>query len=143
MTIYPCVECGQEPREVLGEVIYPRRDDLAAQTYWLCSCGAYVGSHKGGNKPGWPLGSPCGPRTRAARSLAHKWFDPIWRDRWMDRHEAYAWLAGKLGIVVELCHVALMDEKTATAAYEFAREFLERRQANMAVRRARLKGGIG
>jgi zinc-finger-containing domain len=76
ITIYPCIECGETPSRVTGRDIYPHLPDLHSLTFWLCVCGAYVGSHK---RDGSPLGSPAGRRTKDARIRAHKWFDPIWQ----------------------------------------------------------------
>lgn len=108
MTAPRCIECGSVSEMVGGEVIYPHRPDLFAKNFYLCGCGAYCGAHHGTTKA---LGFPCGPRTRRARSAAHKAFDPLWRGKRAQfrRNEAYAWLADKMGLEREECHIGMMD----------------------------------
>lgn len=113
-----CHECGAWASRVTGEVIYPHRPDLHRKNFWRCNCGAYVGCHPG---TGTPLGSPCGPVTRAARSRAHAAFDPLWKAKivrdGVAKHEArgaaYRWLATSLNIEPERCHIGMMDAVTA------------------------------
>lgn len=114
-----CSECGRPAGLVEGSLIYPHRPDLARRSYWrCCACGAYVGCHKGTQQP---LGTPCGPVTRAARSAAHEVFDPLWRAKMrrdgVPKHEArdagYRWLAAQLGLDLNDCHIGLMDAATA------------------------------
>lgn len=59
-----------------------------------------------------PLGRLAGARLRKAKSQAHAAFDPLWRDGEMDRNQAYAWLAGELGIEPEDCHIGEFDVDT-------------------------------
>lgn len=114
-----CGECSKPAGLVTGSVIYPRRPDLAGKTYWLCcACGAYVGCHPGTQQP---LGTPCGPATRAARSAAHAAFDPLWKAKasgdGVPKNEArgagYRWLAAQLGIDGADCHIGHMDAASA------------------------------
>lgn len=106
----PCIECGKEAKLVDGRRIYPHRPDLYAKWFWLCSCGAYCGCH-GETKD--PLGYPCGPVTRRARSAAHAAFDPIWRRKMLKRSDAYARLAEELAIPAEECHIGMMSADRA------------------------------
>lgn len=110
-----CIECGSTAALVTGERIYPHRRDLYDRHFYLCQCGAYCGTHKGTTDP---LGYPCGPETRKARSAAHAAFDPLWRGNGapMRRAGAYGWLARRLGIEREACHIGMMDEVTALQA---------------------------
>lgn len=113
-----CIECGALAEQVTGEAIYPHRPDLVWRTYYLCQCGAYVGTHRGTDIP---LGTPAGPETRAARNAAHAIFDPLWeakirRDgcsKKEARGAAYKWLAEQLGINRDACHIAMFDAATA------------------------------
>lgn len=114
-TSLTCVECGCIPSPVTGDVIYPHRSDLSELTFWLCECGAYVGSHK---QLGNPLGRPAGAETRSSRNAAHTAFDPIWRDGITSRTNAYRWLARQLGIDVADCHIANFDAETCKRVIE-------------------------
>lgn len=98
-------------RLVKGVKLYPERRDLHTHNFWECEyeCGAYVGCHldgKGGRKP---LGRLADARLRSAKSRAHRAFDPLWQKELMTRTQAYAWLANKMGIPAEECHIGMFD----------------------------------
>jgi hypothetical protein len=114
-----CIECGKEAELVYGDVIYPHRADLFSKRFWLCECGAYCGCHGVTSRP---LGNPCGRETRIARMAAHDLFDPIWRSREMDRRGAYTWLAERMGLQPEQCHIGMMTEKQAREVVLHCRE---------------------
>lgn len=105
-----CIECGNRARLVGGDAIYPHRRDLYAKQFWLCDCGAYCGCHPNSDRP---LGSPCGPVTRKARSAAHAAFDPIWKRGEMRRSAAYRWLSEAANIPTERCHMGMMTADEA------------------------------
>lgn len=105
-----CIECGKTAQLVGGARIYPHRPDLFTKSYYLCECGAYCGCHP---KSVVPLGYPCGPSTRKARSAAHAAFDPIWKSKLLSRSAAYAWLANVTGISPEKCHIGMMTQTQA------------------------------
>lgn len=124
-----CGECGKPAGLVSGELIYPHRPDLHAKPFWrCCACQAYVGCHPGTFRP---LGTPCGPSTRAARSKAHAAFDPLWRRKMqrdgcqqhVARGAAYKWLAGQLGIDPLKCHIGMFDASTALRVAEICASF--------------------
>lgn len=105
-----CIECGNVAVLVKGDAIYPHRPDLHHKHFYRCRCGAYCGCHPGTAQP---LGYPCGPETRRARSAAHACFDPIWRNKEMSRPSAYAWLAKETGIDPDACHIGMMNKEQA------------------------------
>jgi len=128
-----CGECGAPTGLVDGATIHPRRADLAHLRFYACGCGAYVGVHAGTLQP---LGTPAGPATRAARTAVHRVFDPLWRDRadasrTVARRDAYRWLADRLGIRFEDCHIGMMDRPMV----ERARAACMRGQAARSMRR--------
>lgn len=115
----PCVECGADNAVLAsGETIHPHRPDLRHRSFWRCECGAFVGCHPGTTKA---LGAPAGPETRQARRAAHDAFDRIWlcnpfstsQARKQARSDAYAWLAGQMGLPVERCHISYMTADKA------------------------------
>lgn len=85
---------------------------------WICTnfpkCDSYVGCHPGTSIP---LGSVANAELRSARALAHRYFDVLWKrkvarekvSKGHARRKGYAWLAEKLGIPVELCHIAMFN----------------------------------
>lgn len=84
--------------------------------YWCKDCGASVGMHPGTDIP---LGTLATPAIKAARVRAKDMFNPLWQSGEMTRSEAYAWLAGRLGIPVEQCHFGWFDCRMCERA-EFA-----------------------
>lgn len=113
-----CSECpSRDAVLVTGQDIYPHRPDLFHKSFYRCPCGAYVGCHPGTRSA---LGSCAGPATRAARSRAHAFFDPIWRRKIMKRSQAYAALAEQMGIPVQRCHISWMGLDEANRAVEAA-----------------------
>lgn len=106
-----CSYCSSPAKLVGGDVIYPHRPDLYKKKFWQCApCEAYVGCHEAGRGYGdgtRPLGRLANAELRQAKMAVHEMFDDIWKEGHMRRPEAYAWLADKMGIAVENCHVGM------------------------------------
>lgn len=114
-----CPYCGGVPLLVDSAVVYGR----SYGPIWRCPrCGAYVGCHKGTDKP---LGRLADARLRAAKKSAHASFDTIWISRRMRRGEAYSWLSKKLGIPIEDTHIGMMDIETCELVIAYATAFLQ------------------
>lgn len=131
-----CCVCksGARVRLTDGAEIYPHRPDLAEKSIWKCDgCTGYVGCHPGTNKP---LGTPADEATRNARMQLHnKRVDPLWH--WADRcglytpenisarrrirrsarYRVYAFLADRLGLTVDNCHIGMFDLDTCRRAW--------------------------
>jgi len=73
---------------------------------YLCRpCDAYVGVHKGTDRP---LGTLADYETRWWRKKAHGVFDPIWmRSSNPHRSWVYHWLAVQMGIPDKECHIGM------------------------------------
>ncbi|MGC6389701.1 zinc-finger-containing protein [Ewingella sp. S1.OA.A_B6] len=103
-----CDYCGQPSTLVTGRAIYPHRPDLFSLQFWQCiPCRAYVGCHKDSNAV--PLGRLANSSLRAAKNQAHAAFDPIWKNGWMKRKDAYRWLANQLEITSKDCHIGMFN----------------------------------
>ena len=109
-----------------GNEIYPLSERLWHKTFYVCwICDAYVGCHPGSDKP---LGSLANAELRAARVKTHTLhFDPLWKNQRLfgygdARRKAYEWLAGKLGIRVEDCHIGQFDLETCNKVMAFCME---------------------
>lgn len=104
-----CTMCGAPAAYVNNSVLYGR--SFGEWPYlWHCQnaeCGASVGVHPGTDKP---LGTFADKATRQARIAAHAAFDPLWKDGSMKRKDAYAWLAERMGIDVNDCHIGMFDK---------------------------------
>lgn len=100
-----CPYCGKKAEYVDTIEIYGKSYGMA----YLCRpCDAYVGVHDGTDTP---LGRLANRELRRWRNRAHAAFDPLWqkgpyRRR---RNDAYAWLAGKMGLTKEETHIAMFD----------------------------------
>lgn len=117
-----CRYCDSSVELVENSAIYNGRTFGDWPYAYLCDCcGAYVGLHPDTDLP---LGTLADKRTRDARNATKKTFEAIWRDRHMSRTQAYAWLAGKLGISVAECHFGLFEPDQCRAAEAFAQEYL-------------------
>lgn len=118
-----CPYCKSKAKLVSGDIIYPRRRDLKSLKFYFCEpCHAYVGTHKRASDRFYePLGTLANEETRKARSEAHAVFDILWRNKHMKRSEAYQWLAEKLSIPVEKCHIGSSDVKTCALITELSK----------------------
>lgn len=102
-----CPYCKEFSSKISGKAIYPHRPDLHSLVFYSCEpCGAYVGTHKGTDRP---LGRLANAELRKAKMRAHSAFDPIWRDGEKSRKDAYKWLANQLGIEGSECHIGMFD----------------------------------
>lgn len=62
-------------------------------------------------------------RTHNARKRAHEYFDIIWKEGFMTRSQAYAWLAKSLKISRNKAHMKKMDYKMAKRVIKLCRNF--------------------
>jgi hypothetical protein len=105
-----CPYCDKTSALVNGTVIYPHRPDLSHKMFYQCvPCKAYVGCHDGTTNPKGRLADAA---LRAAKIRAHAAFDPLWQGGLMKRNSAYGWLARKLGIPRDACHIGMFDVAT-------------------------------
>lgn len=115
-----CPYCDEISERVTGDVIYPHRRDLYQKNFYLCRpCDAYVGCHPGSDVP---LGRLANAELRKAKSAAHAAFDPKWKSGKLKRKNAYAWLADKLGIPRNDCHIGMFDVKKCREVVMACRE---------------------
>lgn len=100
-----CPYCGRKAEYVDSAEIYGKSYGMV----YLCRpCDAYVGVHDGTDTP---LGRLANRELRRWRNRAHAAFDPLWQQGpyRRRRNDAYAWLAGKMGLAKEKTHIAMFD----------------------------------
>ena len=100
-----CPYCGNKAEYVDSAEIYGKSYGMV----YLCRpCDAYVGVHDGTDTP---LGRLANRDLRRWRNRAHAAFDPLWKQGpyRRRRNDAYAWLAGKMGLTKEETHIAMFD----------------------------------
>lgn len=100
-----CDYCGTPAMFVDSKVIYGKSYGMI----YLCpNCNAYVGVHKGTDKP---LGRLADANLRKWKNAAHKAFDPLWQKGPFlgQRNAAYSWLAEQMKLPVEKTHIGMFD----------------------------------
>jgi hypothetical protein len=108
----PCPYCGGHPKLADSQEIYGK----SYGPMWICRpCGAYVGCHKGTNKP---LGTLANAETRELRKRVHAMFDPLWKSRRIHRTNAYGALAEEMRIERRHCHIGMFTSEQCRAAIE-------------------------
>ena len=123
-----CDYCGRNAELVTGEVLYHGRSDLKDLRFWRCvPCEAHVGCHKKNLKYDSdgtrPLGRLANKPLRQAKMEAHELLDPLWKQGKMRRNEVYKWLADRLGIPMDECHIGMFDLQRCREAINILRKF--------------------
>lgn len=119
-----CPYCNSDVKIVNSSYIYNSNKDCG--NFYVCvnfpQCNSYVGCHKGTNKP---LGTLANYRLRNLRTIAHKYFDSLWRKGKFsgNRRFAYRCLAHYLGINKEECHIGMFNEEMCKRVINICREW--------------------
>ena len=89
---------------------------------YMCHlCKARHGAHQ---RTGEPLGTPAADfDTRQARVDAHAALDALWRDGGMGRSQVYAWLASKMSMSKEACHIGRFNFEQCSKVMEICESF--------------------
>lgn len=114
-----CPYCGRTAEYVDTAVIY--HGHSYGMAYLCRPCNAYVGVHRGTDKP---KGSLANAELRIRRKAAHARFDPLWQ-RGPFRHNrsaAYIWQAGQMQLPVEQTHIGMFSVEQCKAAMEIIRK---------------------
>lgn len=115
-----CPYCNRESELVTGERIYPHRRDLHKKHFYLCeACDAYVGCHPGSKRP---LGRLADSVLREWKQKVHAVLDPLWRQHHMTRKAAYSYLADRMGIRKQDCHIGMFDVEQCQQAVRILRQ---------------------
>lgn len=111
-----CPYCGQQAEFVDSKVVYGRS---YGKIYLCKECDAYVGVHKGTDKP---LGRLADKELRYWKMAAHDAFDPIWQTKKMRRNQAYKWLAGRMGLSPQETHIGMFDVEQCKKVIKICKE---------------------
>lgn len=114
-----CQYCNKPAELTTGETLYPSRAEFKSRKFWACmACEAWVGVHPN-TIDFQPMGTLANSDLRKARQRAHEAFDPVWRgptkklipkqDFKRMRTKGYTWLAEKMGIDIDKCHIGIFD----------------------------------
>jgi len=126
--IEKCPYCNSDVIYVDSIKIYRKSHGMI----YLCSdyplCMSWVGVHSGTN---YPLGRLANNELRKLKSEVHSWFDPIWKylikhknqSKYKARNSTYQWLAFKMNIDIDDCHIGMFDVKQCKEAIIIIKEF--------------------
>lgn len=122
-----CPYCKSSTEVVSETDIYGReykgRLMIRCRNYQICD--AYVGCHKDGT----PLGRLARKELRNYKKEAHQNFDRLWKEKYLERSEAYEMLADHLGLADEYTHIGMFSIKTCKKVIEWSIDTFERIKA--------------
>ncbi|NOQ30220.1 MAG: hypothetical protein GQ570_03760 [Helicobacteraceae bacterium] len=111
-----CPYCKGFAQLVDSKVIYKRG---GYGMMYLCKpCNAYVGCHGDTNMP---KGTLANKELRESRKTAHAFFDKIWKDKHLTRHQSYKWLAKSLNIQAHKCHIGSFGVEDCSRVVKLAK----------------------
>lgn len=100
-----CDYCGKPARFVDSALVY--HGHSYGMIYYCPGCEAWVGVHKGTDRP---KGRLANAELRMWKRCAHAAFDPLWRFKSrFTRRAAYQWLAEEMGLPEEKTHIGMFD----------------------------------
>ena len=103
-----CPKCGRAVELRSAQGIYK---DNADKKLYVCTgypeCDTYARVHSG---TAIPMGSLADGKLRSLRNDAHKHFDRLHQFGFMDREDAYSWLAGILSAPMSKAHIGNLTE---------------------------------
>lgn len=112
-----CRYCGGRVKLTTAREIYDKSDE----TIYLCTnCNAYVGCHKGTNRP---LGKLANAMLRLKRRETHDTFDLFWRSRGWTRNQAYIWLARTMCLKNDNAHIGNFEMDECEQVIQLCRSF--------------------
>lgn len=91
-------------------------------------CDAYVGTHKGTDKP---LGRLANAELRGQKKLAHYYFDFLWKEKKKlgysnARDLGYEWLSQKLDLPLKKTHIGMFDIETCNKVIALCKPYTDR-----------------
>lgn len=142
-----CQYCGKPAVLMLGSEVpclYLKDDgrtydEVLDRSFWVCApCKAYVITHRRNLEFGTdgtePLGELANHELRRKRLLLHEKLDPVWKRLLWSRTKVYEWLASRLGLPEDDCHIAGLTDEQCDRALILVEELAQFAKLN---RRAR------
>jgi hypothetical protein len=115
-----CQYCGKQATFINSSYIYGKSYGMI---YYCKDCDAYVGVHKGTDKP---LGILANAELRGWKKRAHFYFDRLWKDKIMTRKAAYKWLSKQLNKNSSETHIGMFGisdcKRVVDAVFKYWRE---------------------
>jgi hypothetical protein len=143
-----CPYCGKQAKLMLGSEVpclylvdgRPVDDTPLQRSFWVCiPCQAYVLTHKRNLRYGLEGTEPLGPLANQAlrrkRFNLHQQMDPIWQKLLWSRNKLYKWLADRLGLPQDKCHIAMLSDADCDRAINLLEELSQFAQNNHPARK--------
>ncbi len=98
------------------------------------TCDSFVGCHPGTTNS---LGRLANSQLRYWKKQAHKYFDPIWQNKKINRiynvyipdtsnrKKAYIWLSKQLDINIDITHIGMFDVETCKKVIEICKPYYD------------------
>jgi ssDNA-binding Zn-finger/Zn-ribbon topoisomerase 1 len=116
-----CPYCGGNVSLVSSSIVYNGRD---FGLIYLCdnypSCDAYVGVHKGTNRP---LGRLANAELREWKKKAHAAFNPLYESGEMNRKQAYKLMQSLMNMDDKEAHIGKFDIEQCKTLIEKLKEY--------------------
>jgi len=125
-----CSYCKKPAKLVTGKDLFPNYRGGDNKYYWHCkTCAAWIGCYDKSdfyNQDGkTPMGTLARVELRSIRTELHKLFDILWKSDHMMRGEAYMWLAKKMKLTVDECHIGMFDYPQCCEAYTYVYKYIK------------------
>lgn len=127
-----CPYCGGAVKFKDSKVIYGESYGMVYICEHYPKCDAFVGVHKGTKKS---LGRLANAELREWKKKAHRNFDPLWKYRQfktgskMSRSHGYTWLASKMNLNLESCHIGMFNVEDCMKVVDICVEVYKARPA--------------
>lgn len=120
-----CPYCYQTPKLIDSKHVYGTSYGLI---HFCENCNAFVGCHKGSNKP---LGRLADAKLRYWKKQAHFYFDYLWKKKAKKekisqnkaRNKGYKWLSKKLGLPKKYTHIGMFDVEFCKKVVEICKPY--------------------
>ena len=98
-----------------NSVIYGEEKGKWPYVYYCDDCTAVVACHPNTYDP---MGYMAPSKIRRLRARLHKLLDPIWKLNYLNRSDAYDWLARQLSLADRTCHISQLTQLQLETAIE-------------------------
>ena len=122
---WSCPYCGPPTKLVEDTEIYGK--SYGTKCYVCRPCNAWVGCHKGTNQS---LGRIANKELRELKHQAHEAFDPIWKEGFLPRTEAYRILSLAFELPIEHTHIGMFDEELCRKVIALSKVIMKYLQLN-------------
>lgn len=122
-----CPYCGGTA--ILKKATEVYQEKALEEFVYVCSnypaCNSYVGVHAGSLRP---KGTLANGDLRHKRIVAHRYFDCIWKNKIMNKRDAYHWIQDSFGLNSSQAHIGQFSDYMCEQLIIKCRKVLENNQ---------------